>query len=419
MNFVKRAAHSLAARKGRTAMLLGIFLVIGVLLLGSSLLRGATARQEAEAQRRIGVDVTVRGDGLTTDTAAALGGSPLVERYNPMLRGTTAPPGLDPVTPDAPEPAGAEEDGRDGAGGDGGDGGDGLALSGIRDSGLLPDFARGRTELVAGRGITAHDADREVLLLEERLAERNGLRVGDTVELASPDGAVRTSFEIIGLYRTPLPTPAAWVPPRDIPANQLYAPLPAVSALGFGSALDEVVLTVGSPDTARELAALAEELLGPDGFRADVNDKAYREQVEPLQRVGALAGVFGWLTSLGGAAVLGLIVTLEIRSRRAELGMLLSLGERKWRLLGQHTAEAVAVAVPALALAAVLGLALARPAGEALLPPSPDGPAPLLMTAGDVGSVAAIGLGIALAATVLPGAAIVRLHPRSLLTHSE
>ncbi|WP_432746267.1 ABC transporter permease [Streptomyces sp. JH002] len=413
MNFVKRAAHSLAARKGRTAMLLGIFLVIGVLLLGSSLLRGATARQEADAQRRIGVDVTVRGDGLTTDTAAALGGSPLVERYNPMLRGTTAPPGLDPVTPDAPEPAGAEDDGRDGAGGDG------LALSGIRDSGLLPGFARGRTELVAGRGITAHDADREVLLLEERLAERNGLRVGDTVELASPDGTVRTPFEIIGLYRTPLPTPAAWVPPRDIPANQLYAPLAAVSALGFGSALDETVLKAGSPDAARELAALAEDLLGPDGFRADINDKAYREQVEPIQRAGALAGVFGWLASLGGAAVLGLIVTLEIRSRRAELGMLLSLGERKWKLIGQHTAEAVAVAVPALALAAVLGLVLARPAGEALLPPSPDGPAPLLMTAGDVGSVAAIGLGIALASTVLPGAAIVRLHPRSLLTHSE
>ncbi|MFE0690600.1 FtsX-like permease family protein [Streptomyces xiamenensis] len=413
MNFVKRAAHSLAARKGRTAMLLGIFLVIGVLLLGSSLLRGATARQEADAQRRIGVDVTVRGDGLTTDTAAALGGSPLVERYNPILRGTTAPPGLDPVTSDAPEPAGAGDDARDGAGGDG------LALSGIRDSGLLPDFARGRTELVAGRGITAHDADHQVLLLEERLAERNGLRVGDTVELASPDGAVRTPFEIIGLYRTPLPTPAAWVPPRDIPANQLYAPLPAVSALGFGSALDETVLKAGSPDAARELAALAEDLLGPDGFRADINDKAYREQVEPIQRAGALAGVFGWLASLGGAAVLGLIVTLEIRSRRAELGMLLSLGERKWKLIGQHTAEAVAVAVPALALAAVLGLVLARPAGEALLPPSPDGPAPLLMTAGDVGSVAAIGLGIALVSTVLPGAAIVRPHPRSLLTHSE
>ncbi|MGW7293291.1 ABC transporter permease [Streptomyces xiamenensis] len=414
MNFVKRAAHSLAARKGRTAMLLGIFLVIGVLLLGSSLLSGATARQEADAQRRIGVDVTVRGDGLTTETAAALGGSPLVERYNPMLRGTTAPPGLDPVTSDAPEPAGAADDGgREGAGGDG------LALSGIRDSGLLLDFALGRTELVAGRGITAHDADREVLLLEERLAARNGLRVGDTVELASPDGAVRTPFEIIGLYRTPLPTPAAWVPPRDIPANQLYAPLPAVSALGFGTAPDEAVLKVGSPDAARELAALAGQLLGPDGFRADINDKAYREQVEPIQRVGALAGVFGRLASLGGAAVLGLIVTLEIRSRRAELGMLLSLGERKWKLIGQHTAEAVAVAVPALALAAVFGLVLARPAGEALLPPSPDGPAPLLMTAGDVGSVAAIGLGIALVATVLPGAAIVRLHPRSLLTHSE
>ncbi|WKK24370.1 hypothetical protein QZH56_01500 [Streptomyces olivoreticuli] len=67
MNFVKRAAFSLVARTGKTALLLGIFLVICTLLLGGFLLQGATARQEAQAQRRIGVDVTIRGDGLTMD----------------------------------------------------------------------------------------------------------------------------------------------------------------------------------------------------------------------------------------------------------------------------------------------------------------------------------------------------------------
>ncbi|MFI6695309.1 hypothetical protein ACIBLA_26875 [Streptomyces sp. NPDC050433] len=71
MNFVKRAALSLVARRAKTALLLGIFLVICTLLLGGFLLQGATSRQEAEAQRRIGVDVTVRGEGLTLATADA------------------------------------------------------------------------------------------------------------------------------------------------------------------------------------------------------------------------------------------------------------------------------------------------------------------------------------------------------------
>ena len=60
MNFVKRAAFSLEARRGKTSLLLGIFLVVCTLLLGGFLLRDATTRQEAEAQRRIGVDVTDR-----------------------------------------------------------------------------------------------------------------------------------------------------------------------------------------------------------------------------------------------------------------------------------------------------------------------------------------------------------------------
>jgi putative ABC transport system permease protein len=41
------------------------------------------------------------------------------------------------------------------------------------------------------------------------------------------------------------------------------------------------------------------------------------------------------------------------------------------------------------------------------------------MGIGDLGKVAAIGLGIALVATAVPGIGILRLHPRSILTDTE
>ncbi|WP_406324733.1 ABC transporter permease [Streptomyces niveus] len=416
MNFVKRAALSLVARRAKTALLLGIFLVICTLLLGGFLLQGATSRQEAEAQRRIGVDVTVRGDRLTLATAAALGSSPLVERYNPLLRGAAKPSGLTPLTSDVPKPDDAKPD-------DATDdpGHNGLMLNGIRDSEMLLDFASGRSRIVAGRALTEKDAGRRVVLLERRLADKNELKAGDTVGLRSSDGRRTETFEIIGLYEDPRPDPSQWVAPSELIANQVYAPAPAVSALGFGTKPSTAVFKIGSPERAERLHAEAARVLGGDGFRFDVNDKAFRDQVLPLRRVGAFAGSLLWLIALSGAVILGLIVLLTIKDRRDELGMLLALGEKKWKLIAQHTVEVTALLLPALAVAALGAQSFAEEAGETLLAREEHTASlpEVRMEAADLGRVAGIGLGISLVATVVPGVGILRLHPRSILTDTE
>ncbi|MBU7598437.1 ABC transporter permease [Streptomyces sp. P38-E01] len=453
MNFVKRAGTSLGVRRSRTAGLLGIFFVICVLLLGGFLLQGAAARQEADAQRTIGVDATVRKDGLSPALADRLGRSELVHRYNAEVPVRAAAAGFEPLVPEAPPPADAER----GAKGE-------LGVVGVRDSGMLLPFSYGTMKVTAGRGITEADRGRQVALIERRLAERNGIEPGDTVRARPASGGRAVPLKVVGVFQDPSPSPSGWQPPYELAGNRLYVPVGTAQQLG-GDTADEssgaasvqsAVYRIGSPELAEQLHAEAERLLGAGPFDFQVNDKAYRDQVRPIQRMGTFAGLLIWVIALAGALILGLIVMLQIRERRSELGVLLSMGEKKWKLLGQHAVEIAALALPAVALAALAGSLAGQPVGDALLGsrPSdtgraanaedaagtgraagddestgsgrkqraPDGviaPPTVRVEPADVARVAGIGLGISLVSTVVPGVAILRLHPRSILTDAD
>ncbi|MCZ4507060.1 ABC transporter permease [Streptomyces sp. ActVer] len=426
MNFVKRAGLSLRARKVRTAVLLGIFVVICTLLLGGFLLQGATARQEADAQRTIGVDVTLKGKDLTPALADRLGSSPQVHRYNPRLPIEAGARGIEPLESDVPRPGGNRAGAKTPRPLS-------LTLNGVRDSGLLLPFSYGSNKITAGRGITPGDADRRVAVVEQRLAEKNGLKVGDSLRAKSADGKRTVPLTVVGIYRDSTPDPTRWTPPHLLPGNTLYVPVRTVQQLGPDvEDLAEAVFRIGAPEQAEQLHTEARRLLGTESFDFHVNDKAYKDQVRPIQRVGTFARLIVQLIALAGALILGLIVMLQIRERRDELGMLLSLGEKKWKLIGQHTVEVAAVALPAVAVAALAGQIAAQQAGDALLghqestsspgPRSPDTPADspeMRVQPSDLGKVAGIGLGISLVSTVVPGIGILRLHPRSILTDSE
>ncbi|MFE9644923.1 ABC transporter permease [Streptomyces sp. NPDC006365] len=423
MNFVKRAGTSLRARKSRTAALLGIFVVICALLLGGFLLEAAAARQEADAQRTIGVDVTVKGERLTPALADRLGSRAPVTRYNPLLPLTADAHGFDPLVSPEPKPHGDRGSEKEGGP---------LAVRGVRDLGMLLPFSYGSTEITSGRGITPQDTGRRVAVIEERLAAQNGLKVGDTIQVRSADGKRAVPVEVLGVFQDPMRDPSQWTPPDELPGNTLYVPTPIAERLdGDAAELDEAVFKIGSPEQAERLHAEAKRLLGAADFAFLVNDKAYQNQVRPIQRVGAFAGLIVWVIALAGALILGLIVMSQIRERRNELGVLLSMGEKKWKLVLQHAVEAAVVCLPAVAVAALAGHLAGPSLGGALLDrprqhtvaagvPDAEVAAPTVrVEPADVGKVAGIGLGICLASTVIPGIGILRLHPCSILVDSE
>ncbi|SDK62277.1 ABC transporter permease [Streptomyces indicus] len=456
MNFLKRAALSLWSRKARTLLTFSTLVVISVMVLAGVLIKDATARASDAARQKIGAEVGLDVDmdalassgqlqapQIRTDTVDRIGRSPLVRKYTyqsfdgASLKGGLKLPGK-PLYPEGPTST--------------------LAF-GVLDSSLQPDFASGTWKLLSGRPITGADRDRNVVLIEERLARKNNLKTGDRITLGEndPKGRRTAEFTVQGVYRDPSDEQD---PEYGLdPANRLFVTAGALSRL---NGEQETIARSASfqlrdPAAFEQFKKEAEEAAGDalDGFALGINDKALRQMTGPLSSVAGTATAAMWLIGIAGAAVLALLAMLAVKQRRTEFGVLLALGERKGKLVAQQVVEVLVLAVLAVGLSSLFAQTLTERAGNALVrgeasaaqrkldawqPPPPgstglqegtDWDAEPVADAdpidritvrlddGALATVAGLGLATGLLATALPAASVLRLSPRSILSKGK
>lgn len=462
MNFVKRAGLSLWSRRGRTLITLGTFLVISVMVLAGVMIKDATARAKNEAKRSVGAEVNLEMDleslgaggalvapQISATTVDELGASPLVQKYTySMFDRGVVKGGTELVT-----------EGVDAAAS--GMGPDGTPTVGVLDSALLPDFRSGNFELLSGAHLTAADKNKHLLLVEERLARKNGLKTGDKITLGANEGKATADFTVAGIYRDPRPSSEPEPEHLVNPANMLYASVGGFAGLNAptdGSLqVRKATFLLSDADDLGRFKEEAERIAGSalDGFALTTNDKAIRQMTGPLDSIGSTAAVAMWLIGVAGAAVLALLVNLAVKQRRKEYGVLLAMGEKKGKLIAQQALEIVAVAALAIGLSSLFTQSLTQSAGQSLLgreaaaarheldswqPPAPgstgidqgtdpdDRPVEnadpidsidVRLDLAALATVGGVGLGLGLLATAVPAAAVLRLTPRTILTKGK
>ncbi|MGW2047778.1 ABC transporter permease [Streptomyces sp. NPDC001858] len=463
MNFVKRAGLSLWSRRGTTLITLCTFLVISVMVLAGVLIRDATAQAGQEAVRSVGAEVNLSMDlenagaggrlvapRIEVSVVDRLGASRLVQKYNYATFDRSIVKGGVELVPGGADASAAA-----------GMGPDGTATLGVLDSALLPDFRSGNFKLLSGKHLTAADKDRRLLLIEERLARKNGLAAGDRITLGANEGSATADFTVAGVYQDPRPGSEPEPEYRINPANMLYASVGGFTALNSaGNAPQQVgqaTFLLRDAGDLEEFKKEAGRIAGSalDGFALDVNDKAIRQLTGPLDGITSTATLAMWLIGLAGTVVLILLVNLAVKQRRREYGVLLAMGERRWKLIAQQALEIVAVAVFAVGLSALFTERLTQSVGQSLLgreaadarreldswQPPADGSTGLAegsdpddrpvenadpvdritvrLEPATLATVGAVGLGIGLLATAVPAAFVLRLDPRTILTKGK
>ncbi|PGZ58194.1 permease [Bacillus thuringiensis] len=450
MNFIKRSFLSLQSRKGKSLILLAIFLVVINLVFAGFTIQSASSKATDLARQQLGADINLRIDinkyleeqksnqnanearkvpSIEKKEADKLKNSKYLDHYNYLKSAIAELKELHNV-----EPFG-------GAQSFGPNNNLNFTLQGVRDFFLLEAAQDKKLKLIEGEGITSKTVGKNVAMIEKKLAEKNNLKVGDKLQIGEvmDEELTTKELEIIGIYESKEEAPSFGGQSFALlePANQIYLPYSVMTSL------ENAIYSLKDPKDIDAFKEEAKKLGLPAYYELDAQDNVYKQMIGPIENIASFSKTIVIMVSIAGATILGLIIMLSIKERRKEMGILLSIGEKKWKLMGQLLVEVLCIAVLAFGLSLATGEKVSQKVGDNLLSSEiaknedkPEDPIAKLsgnpaadvdpvdnidvsISTEDLGKVGGIGLGIAMLGTILPALSILRLNPKQILLKDE
>ena len=323
------------------------------------------------------------------------------------------------------------------------------AVTALHYSALETDFVDEALALAAGRHITK--ADTNAILISSEVAAVNGLSVGDKIvlsssELGEADGEYidvwsgerkETVVTIVGIYDI-LEADANVTATAGRQENRIYASIDVLTQLAASEPsvyTGEVGFYVTDPKTLDEIVSKVQQIEEIDWKTHFIrtNDFQYSKISNSLTSSGNLIKILLACVSIVSAAILTLILTLRIRGRIPEAGILLGAGIPKAEIIKQFLLEVLSVAATAFLFSYAASFGISHNLGNHLLAdfqPNLINAAALqngMSDAVGIDSYLTLGIGktlliygcqliVVALSVLLSSASILKLKPREILT---
>jgi ABC-type antimicrobial peptide transport system permease subunit len=213
-----------------------------------------------------------------------------------------------------------------------------VAVNGISSDSTNFTILGGSTPtLVAGRGLRASDANADVALVSQSVAQENNLHVGSIFTLKG------TKFTVVGLYTTS----------NQLADSSIVIPMATMQKVFGINGVDSITATAASYEQADAVAATLRKALGS---QYDVVSQAdqYTKVFSALQIAQTSIEVALVISFLIAAAVTIFAVVMLVRERIVEIAILRTLGASHWQVLRQFWIEIAGLSATAAALAVFL-----------------------------------------------------------------
>ena len=369
---IKNALLSLKKNIGKTILLFVIIVVITNLVIAGLSIQSATKKSMDQIRSSLGNDVTLSVDfrnmmknrkpseavsnetSLTTTMADSLKDLKYVKNYNYQISTSANSNSISAVETasdnsnnqqdtnkpnDQPEQASNQVD---------------FTISANTTMKYLDSFTNNNYKLTKGRLLTTKDQNTNNCVIETNLASDNDLSVGDTFTITTTvnDETITQELTIVGIYEIQS-TNEIGSAHFNNPVNTIYTDLSIGQTLtGSSENITSAIYYLDDPENAEAFVELAKKKsdIDFDTFSLDANNRLYQQNASSLESMKSFAKMFVWIVVIAGSAILCLILALTIRNRYYEIGVLLSLGQSKVKIIAQQLIEVGLIAVVAFVI---------------------------------------------------------------------
>ena len=425
MNFIKRALISITRKKSKSIILLVLVFVLGNIIIGAISVEQAVNNAERSIRRQIGGVVSVQLDWdlpmtpewridmervrpISTEAITQMGTLPYVRHYDYTTMASVEVNGITRFIAGGNHmmfPTPDDEDLHNSQ----------FILTGVNYLGMMP-FAEGNGTLIEGRTFREEDltGTRNPIIVSQNFANHNNLNIGATITMgtnirnrdinfdfgwdwvSSPADfeivfSKSLDFEIIGIYE----------PRRELHTgddgmldfmdewqeNTMYVLNESVFAIHqalitfyreLGGDIPEMIaddleaqwlqpvfiLNDALDIEAFETAAMA---FMPNYYMF-VNNRADFDKVAgPMQDIKWIASITLYVAIGSTLLILTLLITLFLKDRRHEMGIYLSLGEKRRKVMGQILIEVLLISFIGITLSMFSGNLIGRVVSEEML----------------------------------------------------
>lgn len=211
------------------------------------------------------------------------------------------------------------------------------------------------------------DTDDSAMISYE-FAELNSLKVGDKFKLKNVYSTDAIELTVIGIYDTS---------EERADANTIYMNTATAAKFlkeeGYNDGNFDVANVnyyMIDSDKAEEFVATINAdypELAENNMKVAVDTSEYDAVAGSIESVGSFATTILIIVVVAAVIIVTLIVTLNVRDRRYEMGVLLSLGAHKRNVVAQIATELIIVGTLGFALASLSGTFLAKSMGQSIL----------------------------------------------------
>lgn len=275
-----------------------------------------------------------------------------------------------------------------------------VTITGVSSTELSDEFNTGGYELKSGRHIVPEDVGKKVIMIETTLAEENDLKVGNYIEIktVTTDSTTATTskFKIVGIFRASSSStstissgPGGGRGFGNLGFMQSYntiftdykSAIPMKYSMnmnsGTTSGIDQAVFFANSLSNIDSIKAAAAKITSIDWDKyvltasydqyKNTYETTLAQATKSITGVASISNIVVIAASVIGAIILSLLLMLSVKERMYETGVLLSMGEGKFKVVSQYLVEVIMIAILAFSLSVVSGNFIDQKLGDSLL----------------------------------------------------